>query len=111
MAQNFAKKFYNSKSWKSCRFAYIKHRVTIDGGMCETCHEELGYIVHHKIQLTPNNINDPDITLNWCMLRYDCKACHDREEGHFIDSLGIKQLKCLFDSNGQPIVADSPHSE
>ena len=58
MAKEFARAFYNSKRWKDCRRAYIAKRISIDGGMCETCHEVPGYIVHHKIELTPDNISD-----------------------------------------------------
>ena len=38
-----------------------------------------GLIVHHKVTLTPENINEPNITLNWELLRYDCQDCHNRE--------------------------------
>ena len=79
MAKEFAKTFYNSKRWKGCRLAYIAHRKAIDGGMCETCHEVPGYIVHHKIELTPENINDPDIALGFDNLKYDCHVCHQKE--------------------------------
>ena len=27
-------------------------QVAIDGGLCQRCGQELGYIVHHKIWLT-----------------------------------------------------------
>ena len=37
MAKEFARAFYNSKRWKDCRRAYIAKRISIDGGMCETC--------------------------------------------------------------------------
>ena len=79
MAKEFAKVFYNSKRWKRCRAVYIAHRKAIDGGLCESCHEEPGYIVHHKIELTPDNINDPDIALGFENLKYDCHACHQKE--------------------------------
>lgn len=103
MAQEFSKKFYNSKAWKKCRQSYINNRVLIDGGMCEVCHKNLGYILHHKIALTALNINDPDITLNHCNLMYECKDCHDLEEDHFYDSKNISKLNCMFDDSGQPI--------
>ena len=80
MARDFAKKFYDSKAWRECRAAYIAEREAKDGGMCETCHEKPGYIVHHKVWLTPDNINDPDITLNHDMLKYDCLECHNKEK-------------------------------
>ena len=33
-------------------------------------------IVHHKIELTPNNINNPDITLSYDNLEAVCRECH-----------------------------------
>mgnify|MGYP001030230818 CR=1 FL=1 len=79
MARDFAKAFYNSKQWKRCRAAYIAQRRAIDGGMCETCHEKPGYIVHHKTELQPWNINDPDVALSFDNLKYDCHICHNKE--------------------------------
>lgn len=35
-----------------------------------------GELVHHKIWLTADNINDPDITLNWNNLMCVCRDCH-----------------------------------
>jgi hypothetical protein len=79
MAREFAKAFYSSKQWNKCRAAYIAHRKSIDGAMCESCHEKPGYIVHHKKELTPENINDPDIALGFKNLKYDCLECHNKE--------------------------------
>ncbi len=101
MAQEFAKAFYNSKQWKKCRMAYIRHRQMVDGGLCETCHKELGYIVHHKVTLTTESIRDDSVTLSFDNLEYDCKACHDSFEGHGLNK-SVKPL-CVFDESGQPI--------
>lgn len=68
--KEFAKSFYKSKKWQACRAAYIASRQQIDGSLCEVCHEAIGYIVHHKIQLTPENINDPTITFDPNLLAY-----------------------------------------
>lgn len=96
----FAKAFYKSKQWQSCRKSYINKRIALDGGLCEKCRQEPGYIVHHKVTLTPENINNPEITLNHQLLQYDCKTCHDREEQHaFVKE---RTLKCKFDESGQP---------
>lgn len=101
MSKEFAKEFYKSKAWQKCRNAYISERVNIDGGLCEVCGKQPGHIVHHKVLITPSNINDSEITLNHKHLRYECKECHDREEAHaFIKQ---KALKCTFDVNGQPM--------
>lgn len=99
--KDFAKRFYRSKRWEACRRAYIARRIQIDGGLCEECHDEQGYIVHHRVVLTPENINDPSIALNHSLLAYVCKACHDKYDGHGVDKR--KKLLCGFDQNGQPI--------
>lgn len=103
MAKKWAKSFYNSKAWENCRTAYVSHRMNIDGGLCEECHKEQGYIVHHIINLTPSNINNPEISLNHSNLKYVCKDCHDRYEGHFINSKTNTEPIVEFDEYGQPI--------
>ena len=100
MAKEFAKPFYNSARWQAARRAYINHRIAIDGGLCETCHEAPGTIVHHIKNLNKKNINMPDVTLSFDNLRLDCKKCHDEEENHFVKR---KKTRCAFDASGQPI--------
>lgn len=100
--KDFAKKFYMSKAWQRCRAAYIAKRIAIDGGVCQVCGREQGYIVHHIVALNEKNITDPHVTLNHNNLRYECKQCHDDEEGHYLDGKGIKRLVCIFDESGQP---------
>lgn len=99
--KEYAKKFYFSKQWKACRKSYISKRIMIDGGLCEECHENPGYIVHHKIQLTPANIDKPNITLSHSNLKYVCKQCHDKYDGHFIKQRA--KPKCKFSFDGQPL--------
>ena len=99
--REFAKQFYKSEQWQKCRNAYKQNRMLIDGGLCEECHINQGYIVHHIIHLTEKNINDPQITLNANNLKYVCKECHDQYEGHGV----VKKKKpmiCSFDENGMP---------
>lgn len=78
---NETKGFYKTRAWLKCRDAYIKHV----GGLCERCLSRglivPGYIVHHKCYLTPENITDPNVTLNWDNLEYLCHDCHNKE--HF----------------------------
>ena len=38
-----------------------------------------GEEVHHKIRLTPENISNPAIALNWDNLELLCKKCHMEE--------------------------------
>jgi hypothetical protein len=81
MAREFSAAFYRSKQWKKCRGSYIAHRVAIDGGLCESCHDRIGVIVHHdKEWITPDNINNPDVTLNFDNLKLDCLICHNKEK-------------------------------
>lgn len=74
--KDFAARLYSSRAWKDCRQAYRKSV----GGLCEICLAKglykPGEIVHHKIHLTPNNINNPAITLDWNNLQLVCRDCH-----------------------------------
>lgn len=81
---------------------YIAKRISIDGGMCETCHEVPGYIVHHKIELTPDNISDLDIALGFNNLKYDCHICHQKE--NMKDGPADGLVKYEFDSEGEMVV-------
>lgn len=76
MAREFAKAFYHSQAWKQTQAAYTKKA----GGLCEMCLQHglvtAGVIVHHKIHLTADNINDQDITLNPKNLILLCRDCH-----------------------------------
>lgn len=98
----YARKFYNSDRWHKCRKAYIQKRMLIDGGLCEECKVNQGYIVHHKVYITEKNINNPNITLNESNLMYVCKECHDKYDGHGLKG-NIKRLSVVFDENGMPI--------
>lgn len=106
MAREFADAFYHSKRWRMCRNSYIKKRRAVDGGLCETCHSEPGYIVHHKIELTPENINDPMIALAESNLKYDCLVCHNKEEKYGPRIEGMAEYE--FDENGMPVQLTPP---
>ena len=76
--RDFAKAFYNSGRWRAVRNNYwSKHPF------CEDCLErgEINptEIVHHIIELTPDNINDVSITLNEDNLRGVCRQCHGKK--------------------------------
>lgn len=72
MAKKWAKKLYNSKNWKDCRDGYFQSKH----GICELC-DKPGLEVHHKEHLTPNNIDDPNISFNWDNLQLLCRSCHN----------------------------------
>lgn len=78
-SERFAHPFYVSASWIKCRKAYAKSV----GGLCERCLAKGLYVpgtqVHHKIRLTPENLGDPAISLNWANLELLCSDCHQEE--------------------------------
>ena len=96
MAKDFAKNFYRSSAWEKCRASFIifKH------GLCERCNCKAGTIVHHKIYLTPENINDPYITLSFENLELLCSSCHSIEHNEKYSPL---REGFGFDENGDLI--------
>lgn len=91
--KDFAKSFYKSPAWQNARKSYMKSV----GGLCEKCRKagiyKAGEIVHHKIHITPDNIDDPDITLNWDNLELLCRECHylmhnDSKRRYIVDASG-----------------------
>lgn len=99
--------FYNSKLWNDVRKnIWIKQNllcaicgkpVYVDG-ISEYLPKEkrrIG-IVHHKIWLDNNNINDDNITINEENLIGVCKACH--EQIHHANKSCRKDM--MFDDEG-----------
>ena len=76
MAKDFSRAFYKSAAWKETR-EFIFNR---DKGLCQDCLNKgmitPGKEVHHKIFLTADNINQPQITLCADNLILLCKECH-----------------------------------
>ena len=63
------KKFYASDEWIAFRMYIITERAKRDGGpTCEYCKKRVAHsrelTVHHKIELTPENVRDANISLN-----------------------------------------------
>jgi DNA-directed RNA polymerase subunit N (RpoN/RPB10) len=107
LAKEYALSFYRSKAWERCRAGYISKRYGIDGGMCERCRKEPGYIVHHRIHITPMNINNPDITLNERNLQFVCKNCHEIIHG-YCGMQKNEHREFAFDQDGNPILKPDP---
>ena len=78
MAREFSRAFYHSSAWQSCRASYIRSK----GGLCEDCLQRgeitPGAEVHHLVELTPDNIGNPAVTLSWDNLRLLCHNCHTK---------------------------------
>lgn len=73
------RKFYSSKTWYRIANAYKKQC----GGLCERCLSQgiysTGEIVHHKIHVTPENIENPNISMSMDNLELLCRKCHAEE--------------------------------
>ena len=76
--------FYVSWTWRKCRKAFMEYK----GNLCERClsrgviepgSKDRPLEVHHKIQLTADNVKDPAVALAWSNLELLCKSCHDAE--------------------------------
>lgn len=81
MAAPWAKHFYTSKAWIRNSKAYLASQ----DGLCERCRAAgklvPATIVHHRIHLTKDLMNDPQYTMAWANLEALCQDCHNRE--HF----------------------------
>ena len=99
MAREFTEGFYKSKAWKYCRESYLKSV----GYKCENCLakgiETPAVIVHHIEELTPLNINDPEVTMGFTNLRAVCRKCHADE--HMNHSTARRYF---FGENGEVIL-------
>ena len=91
--QPWAEWLYRSKEWREVVRPFVIDR---DGGLCVRCGAP-GIIVHHKIWLTPQNINDPYIAYGADNLELLCEKCHGLEhEGELATDAGL-----MFDENGE----------
>ena len=94
MSKDYANSFYSSKAWKSTQAAYMMSRHYI----CEDC-SGVARIVHHVKHITPRNIGDPAVTLEWSNLKALCVDCHAAAHG---SSRAVAD-GLMFDCNGDII--------
>jgi RNA polymerase subunit RPABC4/transcription elongation factor Spt4 len=77
------KSFYGSITWQNFRAFIIAER----GLACQKCGKiisnPIDCILHHTIELTPENFIDPLIALNPERILMICHDCHDREHHRF----------------------------
>ena len=110
--KDFAERFYKSKAWQRNRDAYADSVH----GLCEDCLDlgEIvpGEIVHHLEELTPENINDPTVTMAWSNLRLVCRDHHavrhkkKRSRRYTVDASGRIRLRDIAPLSG--ILGDLP---
>lgn len=84
MAQySLIKQFYNSIDWVKFRMLIIAER----GLICQKCGKVIAHEreaqIHHKIELTLDNVNNPEVTLNPDNVLVICHSCHDKIHERF----------------------------
>ena len=106
MARDFATAFYHSPAWKKTRESYMK----LGQGLCEPCLRRGRYtqaaIVHHKVHLSPENINDPKITLDYSNLERVCRDCHAKEHPEIYGDANARAPRWTFDEEGNVVLLD-----
>ena len=92
MAKEFAKQFYASKEWKATRKAILRRDLY-------TCADCMGRAneVHHKIELTPENIRNDLIRVGADNLMSLCHRCHTQRTLRNLDT----DIGYYFDEDGQ----------
>lgn len=98
----WAEQFYNSDTWRACRFAFLQTKG-FDCERCSTPDDPVpATIAHHKVYLTARNINDPAVALHFDNLEALCQDCHNKEHHE------KKNARYKFDENGNVIPPYSP---
>lgn len=104
LAQSWAAKFYHSPAWLKNRKNYMRRVIDTPWGpcppgMCERCFErgELvpAKLVHHKQHLTPANVDDPHVALNYDNFQRLCQDCHAAVHS------GATESRVTFDESGR----------
>lgn len=96
--------FYASSKWRNFRLGLILERSKEHNGViCEKCRKlivkPIDIHAHHKVELTPENVNDYSISLNPDKIELICHACHDKEHYRF----GYKPGKKVYLVYGAPL--------
>ncbi len=96
--------FYASTKWITFRLNLILERSKErEGVICEHCGKPITNPIdvhaHHKIELTPENVNDYNISLNPDNIELICHSCHDKKHHRF----GFKPGKKIYIVYGPPL--------
>src|SRR5690625_3025552 len=95
--------FYTGRPWVTFRLTLINER----GNKCEKCGDIIpkskDIIGHHKVELTPENVHDHNISLNPKLVELLCFDCHNKEHKRF----GYQGEKKVFLVYGPPMAGKS----
>lgn len=84
MARDFSRHIYHSARWQGIQSLAMQRTETTVGmvppNMCERCYQhgliKPAKVVHHITWITPENVDDPSVTLNLDNLMRLCQDCH-----------------------------------
>lgn len=93
-------KFYKSSLWEKTR----ENALRRDKYLCVKCGRP-AEVVHHKIHLSLENVDNPEISLNIDNLESLCSECHFKEHRgeHCRGRIVEEQNPYTFDANGMLI--------
>jgi hypothetical protein len=101
------KSFYASEKWINFRLGLINER----GTKCSRCGERIAkskdLIGHHKVELTPENVQDRMISLNPDLVDLVCFDCHNKEHNRF----GHKTVRQVYLVYGPPMSGKKSYVE
>lgn len=90
--------FYRSKEWNDFRFVVINKRLVNGQTICEHCGKPIvrlyDVILHHKQELTLDNVNDANISLNDKNIMIVHHNCHNEIHSRFGSYTRHKYLVC-----------------
>ena len=101
MAKDFSDAFYHSAAWARAR----ESALVRDSHLCQRCLAAgditPATMVHHKEELTPENISDPNVSCGLDNLVSLCDRCHKIMHGWA--RAGATRQGFAFDSDGNLI--------
>lgn len=92
--------FYRSDRWRKLRRYLMNERDTAEGLICAHCGKpilkEYEAILHHVIELTPQNVNDDFVAYNPENLVFVHPKCHNEIHNRFGGRLRLYQRKVYY---------------
>ena len=87
--------FYHTKRWQK-----LRQRILNRDCICQVCYTAKPTIAHHKVWITPENINIPELVWGEKNLISVCQSCHNLiHHGSQDHSCTIEGYE--FDENGE----------
>lgn len=99
------KSFYNSARWRKFRVSFLASHDPVCAVCKKIITDPLDCELDHIVELTPENVLNPDITLNPDNVQILCHSCHDKKHNRF----GHKAEQGIFLVYGPPLSGKSEY--